>query len=46
VIDDVVTRKKVMERKLRTVHELPAAEATAILGESQAQAEDAEEPLS
>jgi len=43
VMDDVVVRKKVMERKLRTVHELPTSEATAILGESQMQAEEAEE---
>jgi len=43
VIDDAVVRKKAMERNLRTVTELPAAEATAILGESQVQAEEAEE---
>jgi DNA recombination protein RmuC len=43
VIDDAVARKKVMERKLRTVTELPAAETTAILGEAQAPAEIIEE---
>ena len=43
VIDDAVVRKKAMERNLRTVTELPVAEATAILGESQVQAEEAEE---
>lgn len=45
VIDDVVVRKKAMERKLRTVHELPAADATAIIGEAQAQVEEAEGDL-
>jgi DNA recombination protein RmuC len=43
VIDDAVARKKVMERKLRTVTELPAAETTAILGEAPVQAELPEE---
>jgi DNA recombination protein RmuC len=43
VIDDAVARKKVMERKLRTVTELPAAETTAILGEAQVPPETTEE---
>lgn len=43
VIDDAVVRKKAVERKLRTVSELPTADATAMLGESQAQAAEAEE---
>ena len=46
VIDDAVVRKKVVERKLRTVTELPAAEANAILGESQMQAEEMDESKS
>lgn len=46
VIDDAVVRKKVVERKLRTVTELPATEATVILGESQMQAEEADESKS
>jgi DNA recombination protein RmuC len=46
VIDDAVVRKKVVERKLRTVTELPATETIAIFGESQVQAEEVEEPES
>ena len=45
VIDDVVVRKKAMERKLRTIHELPAADATAIIGEAQVPADEAEGDL-
>jgi DNA recombination protein RmuC len=43
VIDDAVARKKVMDRKLRTVTEMSAAETTAILGEVPVQAEITEE---
>jgi DNA recombination protein RmuC len=43
VIDDAVVRKKAVERKLRTVTESPPTGAPAMLGESQVQAEEAEE---
>jgi DNA recombination protein RmuC len=36
VIDTAATRTKAIERKLRNVHELPATEAAALLGEAKA----------